>query len=58
MRGPWVQTFLAHPVPAQARHISNNNTPGSYMVSAIVQKVTGQTVLDYLCPAVRAASWY
>jgi len=26
------------------------NTPGSYMLSAIVQKVTGQTVLDYLRP--------
>ncbi len=26
------------------------NTPGSYMLFAIVQKVTGQTVLDYLKP--------
>jgi CubicO group peptidase (beta-lactamase class C family) len=26
------------------------NTPASYMLSAIVQKVTGQTVLDYLRP--------
>ena len=26
------------------------NTPATYMLSAIVQKVTGQTVLDYLRP--------
>jgi CubicO group peptidase (beta-lactamase class C family) len=47
---PWVQTALAQPVP---------RTPGShffydgsdtYLCSAIVQKVTGQTVRDYLQP--------
>ena len=26
------------------------NSPGSYMLSAIVQKVSGQTELDYLKP--------
>ena len=26
------------------------NTPATYMLSAIVQKATGQTVLDYLRP--------
>ena len=47
---PAVQTFLAHPVPHKPAHISSTNTWGSYMLSAIVQKVTGQTVLDYLRP--------
>jgi len=47
---PWVQTFLAHPVPHKPGTHFQYNTPGSYMLSAIVQKVTGQTVLDYLRP--------
>jgi CubicO group peptidase (beta-lactamase class C family) len=47
---PWVQTFLAHPVPHKPGAHFLYNTPGSYMLSAIVQKVTGQTVLDYLRP--------
>jgi len=47
---PWVQAFLAHPVPHKPGAHFLYNTPGSYMLSAIVQKVTGQTVLDYLRP--------
>ena len=47
---PWVKTFLAHPVPHKPGTHFHYNTPGSYMLSAIVQKVTGQTVLDYLQP--------
>lgn len=47
---PWVQTFLAHPVPHKPGTHFLYNTPGSYMLSAIVQKVTGQTVLEYLRP--------
>lgn len=47
---PWVQTFLAHPVPHKPGAHFLYNTPGTYMLSAIVQKVTGQTVLDYLQP--------
>jgi CubicO group peptidase (beta-lactamase class C family) len=47
---PWVQTFLAHPVPHKPGAHFLYNTPGSYMLSAIVQKATGQTVLDYLRP--------
>jgi CubicO group peptidase (beta-lactamase class C family) len=47
---PWVQTFLAQPVPHKPGAHFLYNTPGSYMLSAIVQKVTGQTVLDYLNP--------
>lgn len=47
---PWVQTFLVHPVPHKPGAHFMYNTPGSYMLSAIVQKVTGQTTLDYLRP--------
>ena len=44
----WVKTFLAHPVPFKPGTHFLYNTPATYMQSAIVQKVTGQTVLDYL----------
>jgi CubicO group peptidase (beta-lactamase class C family) len=47
---PWVQTFLAQPVPHKPGTHFLYNSPGSYTLSAIVQKVTGQTVLDYLRP--------
>lgn len=46
----WVKSFLAHPVPFEPGTHFRYNTPGTYMLSAIVQKVTGQTVLDYLKP--------
>lgn len=46
----WAQAFLAHPVPFKPGTHFQYNTPGSYMLSAIVTKVTGQTVLDYLKP--------
>ncbi|TWT91521.1 serine hydrolase domain-containing protein [Stieleria varia] len=44
----WVKTFLAHPVPHKPGTHFRYNTPATYMLSAIVQKVTGQTVNDYL----------
>jgi CubicO group peptidase (beta-lactamase class C family) len=47
---PWVQTFLAQPVPFKPGTHFLYNTPGSHMLSAIVTKVTGKTVLDYLRP--------
>jgi CubicO group peptidase (beta-lactamase class C family) len=48
----WVRTFLAYPVPhAPGTHFLYDST-GVYMLSAIVQKVTGQTVLDYLRPRI------
>jgi CubicO group peptidase (beta-lactamase class C family) len=47
---PWVKTFLAHPVPYKPGTHFLYNTAGTYMQSAIVQKATGQTVLDYLRP--------
>jgi CubicO group peptidase (beta-lactamase class C family) len=47
---PWTRTFLAHPVPFKPGTHFLYNSPGTYMLSAIVQKVTGMTVLDYLGP--------
>lgn len=47
---PWVKTFLAHPVPFKPGTHFHYNTSATYMLSAIVQKTTGQTVLDYLRP--------
>lgn len=47
---PWVKTFLSHPVPFKPGTHFLYNTPATYMLSAIVQKVTGETVLDYLRP--------
>jgi CubicO group peptidase (beta-lactamase class C family) len=42
--------FLAHPVPFKPSTHFLYNSPATYMLSAIVQKVTGMTVLDYLRP--------
>ncbi|MCA9090383.1 MAG: serine hydrolase [Planctomycetaceae bacterium] len=47
---PWVKTFLEHPVPHKPGTHFQYNSPATYMCSAIVQKVTGQTVLEYLTP--------
>lgn len=47
---PWTKTFLAHPVPFKPGTHFLYNTSGTYMLSAVVQKVTGETVLDYLQP--------
>ena len=46
----WVKSFLAHPVEHKPGTHFLYNSAGTYMCSAIVQKVTGQTVLDYLRP--------
>jgi hypothetical protein len=46
----WVHRFLAHPVTYKPGTHFLYNSPATYMLSAIVQKVTGQTVLDYLQP--------
>ncbi|HXC98222.1 MAG TPA: serine hydrolase [Verrucomicrobiae bacterium] len=42
--------FLEMPVEHKPGTFFFYNSPGSYMLSAIVQKVTGQTELDYLKP--------
>jgi CubicO group peptidase (beta-lactamase class C family) len=47
---PWARTFLAQPVPFKPGTHFLYNTSGTYMLSAIVQKATGMTVLDYLRP--------
>jgi len=47
---PSVKQFLAHPVPHMPGTHFQYNTIGSYTLSAIVTKVTGQTVLEYLKP--------
>jgi CubicO group peptidase (beta-lactamase class C family) len=48
--GPSVKTFLAHPVPHKPGTHFQYNTLGSYTLSAIVTKVTGQTELEFLKP--------
>jgi CubicO group peptidase (beta-lactamase class C family) len=46
----WTKTFLAHPVPFKPGTHFLYNTSATYMLSAIVQKATGETLLDYLRP--------
>lgn len=46
----WTKKFLHHPVDFKPGTLFVYNTPATYMQSAIVQKVTGQTVRDYLVP--------
>jgi CubicO group peptidase (beta-lactamase class C family) len=59
----WVKAFLSHPVPFKPGTHFLYNTPGSYMLSAMVQKATGQTVLEYLKPrlfeplGIRSPKW-
>jgi hypothetical protein len=47
---PWTKTFLAQPVPFKPGTHFLYNTSATYMASAMVQKATGMTVLDYLRP--------
>lgn len=47
---PWTKTFLAHPVEFKPGEHFLYNTAATYMQSAMVQKTTGETVLDYLRP--------
>lgn len=44
------KSFLAHPVPHLPGTHFKYNTAATFMQSAIVQKVSGQTVLDFLRP--------
>ena len=46
----WVNTFLALPIKNTPGTAFLYNSGATYMLSAIVQKVTGQRVLDYLIP--------
>ena len=46
----WVKDFLNTPIKYQPGTKFLYNSPATYMLSAIVQKVTGQKVVDYLKP--------
>ncbi len=46
----WASTFLAHPVEHEPGTFYLYNSLGTYMLSAIVQQVTGEKVVDYLTP--------
>jgi len=45
---PWTKSFLAHPVPHKPGTHFLYNTSATYMLSAIVQKTNGMSVLVYL----------
>jgi CubicO group peptidase (beta-lactamase class C family) len=46
----WVRTFLAQTIAHKPGTQFMYNSAATYMCSAIVQKVTGKTVLEYLTP--------
>ncbi len=46
----WVEAFLAHPFVHEPGTFFWYNSMGTYMLSAIVQKVTGEKIIDYLYP--------
>jgi CubicO group peptidase (beta-lactamase class C family) len=46
----WVETFLAQPITHKPGTVFLYNSAATYMCSAIVQKVTGKKVIDYLRP--------
>jgi CubicO group peptidase (beta-lactamase class C family) len=47
---PWTRSFLAQPVAHKPGTFFLYNTPGSYMLSAMVEKAVGTNLLDYLRP--------
>ncbi len=46
----WTKTFLGHTVTHKPGTFFMYNTPATYMLSAIVQKQTGSTTLEFLKP--------
>jgi CubicO group peptidase (beta-lactamase class C family) len=46
----WSKTFLEQPVEYEPGTFFLYNTGATYMLSAMVQKLTGQTVMQYLTP--------
>ncbi|MFI5187864.1 MAG: serine hydrolase domain-containing protein [Chitinophagales bacterium] len=46
----WIKGFLSTPILHKPGTVFLYNSLGTYMLSAIVQKVTGQKTLDYLKP--------
>jgi CubicO group peptidase (beta-lactamase class C family) len=59
----WVKTFLSVPIEYPPGSVFLYDSGGSFMLSAIVQKVTGQRVVEYLEPRlfgplqIRQKSW-
>lgn len=59
----WVRSFLATPITREPGTHFLYNTLATYVLSAIVQKVTGQKTLDYLTPrlfeplGIQGADW-
>ncbi|MDB6137306.1 MAG: class beta-lactamase-related serine hydrolase [Verrucomicrobiaceae bacterium] len=46
----WVRAFLERPITHAPGSVFMYNSTATYMLSAIVTKITGQTVLDFLKP--------
>jgi CubicO group peptidase (beta-lactamase class C family) len=46
----WVKGFLSYPISFKPGTKFLYNSIATYMLSAIVQKVTGQKIIDYLKP--------
>ena len=46
----WVELFLARPVPYEPGTFFFYNSTATYMLSAILQKITGITLIEYLGP--------
>lgn len=46
----WVRTFLAQPITHAPGSVFMYNSAATYMCSAIVQKLTGKKIIDYLKP--------
>jgi len=59
----WVKTFLSLPIEHEPGSVFLYNSGATYMLSAIVQKVTGEKAIDYLRPrlfeplAVEGMTW-
>jgi len=50
MTNDWIKSFFATPVLNKPGAVFLYNSAATYMLSAIVQKVTGQKIIDYLTP--------
>tara|TARA_R110002020_G_scaffold108281_2_gene251057 strand:- start:38355 stop:39962 length:1608 start_codon:yes stop_codon:yes gene_type:complete len=48
--GNWVKKFLSLPIANEPGSVFLYNTGATFMLSAIVQKVTGEKLIDYLQP--------
>ena len=59
----WARAFLAQPLEHEPGTVFNYNTAATYMLSAIVQKVSGLGLIDFLKPrlfdriGIKGATW-